>query len=198
MNRVAARMKGRLVGEFYDFNWGEAGDSRARLTAQLIDKPTANIKNCIGVVLMASVITSRGRLNSPSAPLEGLTRASEPPTDVEIQTGIYEAYNELEIAFDRVRGQMRTVQELVTPQHRIATECSDTLIYSLQLANEKILDLTAAVLDLGSGWRGLMIYVFGVAKPLVFSAYLQRGLKRSRLKETFGDSIKEPPESDEE
>lgn len=186
------------MGYFYDFDWGTEGEKNARATERLFLDKAERISGTVGVVMLASVITSRGLAVSPSKPLEAVIRSKTTVSNDELLDALYASHEILFEGINEVVDHINHLNNLVTSQHRIGNKCSATLVYSAQLTHEKIMQMVAITIDFVSGWRGVMAHNLGIPTPVTFTDFLAAGINRSILLNTYGPDFKDSRNSTEE
>lgn len=182
------------MSDYYDFDWGEEGYSKAARVHKLLAKNEETVVVGITSLMIASVVTARGRQLSPSSTIESLLRLKRKsnPTIVEKLT---EAWNIVAEQADETDGRLSILLELINPRHRSKNGVSDALSSQLNITYESFLDFWVVLADMACGLRSVITRVFGDATAVEgVVGYLNRGMTRSQLLQAFGGELKAPDE----
>ncbi len=186
------------MSEYYDFDWGEEGYSKAARVHKLIAKNDETVVVGITSLMIASVVTARGRRLSPSSAIEGLLRLKRKsnPTIIEKLT---DAWNIVAEQADETDARLTILLELINPRHRSKSGVSDTLSSQLNVTYESFLDFWVVLADMACGLRSVITRVFGDATAVEgVVGYLNQGMTRSQLLRAFGAELKAPDDDTEE
>ncbi len=180
---------------YFDFDWGEETNYTALSIQNDMKKASPETTTGIRALLIASVVTSRGKRQSPSSVLEELLKKKR-RTNPDVRAHIEDAWNVLTEPIETASLNIDTLGTLLTTKHRSNKGVSETLKYQLSVTYESFLDAWTAWADMICGFRTVATKVFGATKQTELTDYMHRGMRRGQILQAFGDDIK-PPEADD-
>lgn len=172
------------MGNFYDFEWGKEGDLGAETMLKMLAKPTPEMNKTVGGLLIACVVSSRGRKSSPSTFLEQIINAKRRTNSI-ITDNLMEAWNVLSTQASDSMEHLDTLTTFINNKHRNKTGVSDQLAYQSEVTYESFIDSWASFADMIIGFRSVMTKVFNLEVSTGLLTQLHRGMVRAKLKNSY-------------
>lgn len=180
---------------FFDFEWGKDGWDKARVVQQQLVRRDEQVLSAVSGVLMASVVTARGRRLSPSSVLERLINSKRQTNGI-IVDHLVDAWNIMSDQSEACSDRIDVLTELITAKHRNKTGVSETLKYQLTQTYESFVDFWVTIADMMTGFRTVCTKIFAVGDTVGVGDYLHRGMTRSQLLQAFGHELKSPDDEE--
>lgn len=177
---------------FYDLDAEEA-QAAAGLGA-LKNINTERTKGVIGYIVLSSIITSRALKQSPSRVIvEALSYDDRQISNEHLRDALADAWSLVVFSANEHLVKQDEVIELLDKHRKKRKGCTDVLADKVYNMQESALVTWAIITDYLTALRSLMLHVFKL-QPLTVPAFLQAGMQRSILLESYENGQEETGE----